>query len=148
MPSTHLSLNYHIVFSTKNRESTLAPSWRSDLHAYLGGILRDLGWVAQEIGGTGDHVHVLAGLRAKHRLSDVVRDIKSGSSQWIHDTIRVRRFAWQEGYGAVTVSPHNLSRVRQYIAGQQEHHRVKTFREEYHEFLIRCEIPFDERYLW
>ena len=60
MPSTHLSLNYHIVFSTKNRESTLAPSWRSDLHAYLGGILRDLGGVAQEIGGTGDHVHVLS----------------------------------------------------------------------------------------
>src|SRR5207249_7981069 len=81
MLSTHLSLNYHIVFSTKNREPILAASWRAELHAYLGGILRDLGGVAQEVGGVADHVHFLAALKATHCLADVLRDTKSGSSR-------------------------------------------------------------------
>ena len=101
MPSTHLSLNYHIVFSTKNREPILAASWRAELHAYLGGILRDLGGVAQEVGGVADHVHFLAALKATHCLADVLRDTKTGSSRWIHKTMRIRSFAWQEAYGAV-----------------------------------------------
>ena len=108
MPSTHLSLNYHIVFSTKNREPILAASWRAELHAYLGGILRDLGGVAQEVGGVADHVHFLAALKATHCLADVLRDTKTGSSRWIHETMRIRSFAWQEGYGAVTVSPSDV----------------------------------------
>jgi putative transposase len=148
MPSTHLSLNYHIVFSTKNREPILAASWRADLHAYLGGILRDLGGVAQEVGGVADHVHFLAALKATHCLADVLRDTKTGSSRWIHDTMNIRSFAWQEGYGAVTVSPSDVPRVRRYIACQEEHHRKKTFQEEYREILLESGIPFDERYLW
>ena len=125
MPSTHLSLNYHIVFSTKNREPILAASWRAELHAYLGGILRDLGGVAQEVGGVADHVHFLAALKATHCLADVLRDTKTGSSRWIHETMRIRSFAWQEGYGAVTVSPSDVPRVRRYIASQTEHHRFR-----------------------
>lgn len=148
MPSTHLSWNYHILFSTKNREPVIAPSWRPELHAYLGGILRDLGGVALEVGGVMDHVHVLAGLKATHCLADVLRDIKTGSSRWVHDTIRMRSFAWQEGYGAITVSPSDVMRVRRYIARQEEHHRKKTFQDEYKEMLVKCGIPFDERYLW
>jgi len=136
MPSTHLSLNYHIVFSTKNREPILAASWRAELHAYLGGILRDLGGVAQEVGGVADHVHFLAALKATHCLADVLRDTKTGSSRWIHETMRIRSFAWQEGYGAVTVSPSDVHRVRRYIASQTEHHRKKTFQEEYREILV------------
>ena len=148
MPSTHLSLNYHIVFSTKNREPILAASWRAELHAYLGGILRDLGGVAQEVGGVADHVHFLAALKATHCLADVLRDTKTGSSRWIHETMRIRSFAWQEGYGAVTVSPSDVPRVRRDIASQTEHHRKKTFQEEYREILVESGIPFDERYLW
>ena len=148
MPSTHLSLNYHIVFSTKNREPILAASWRAELHGYLGGILRDLGGFAQEVGGVADHVHFLAALKATHCLADVLRDTKTGSSRWIHETMRIRSFAWQEGYGAVTVSPSDVPRVRRYIASQTEHHRKKTFQEEYREILVESGIPFDERYLW
>ena len=148
MPSTHLSLNYHIVFSTKNREPILAASRRAELHAYLGGILRDLGGVAQEVGGVADHVHFLAALKATHCLADVLRDTKTGSSRWIHETMRIRSFAWQEGYGAVTVSPSDVPRVRRYVARQEEHHRKKTFQEEYREILVKCGISFDEHYLW
>ena len=148
MPSTFLSLNYHIIFSTKDREPIIPPPWRDELHAYLGGILRDLGGVAQQVGGTADHVHVLAGLKATHCLADVLRDVKSGSSRWIHDEKRIRSFGWQEGYGAVTVSPSDLARVRRYIARQEEHHRKRTFQEEFREFLDKCGIAYDERYLW
>ena len=102
MPSTHLSLNYHIVFSTENREPILAASWRAELHAYLGGILRDLGGVAQEVGGVADHVHLLAALKATHCLADVLRNAKTGSSRWIHDTMRIRSFAWQGDSSGVT----------------------------------------------
>ncbi len=86
--------------------------------------------------------------RRRPCLADVLRDTKTGSSRWIHETMRIRSFAWQEGYGAVTVSPSDVPRVRRYIASQTEHHRKKTFQEEYREILVESGIPFDERYLW
>ena len=92
--------------------------------------------------------HGMAGLKATHCLADVLRDIKSGSSRWIHDEKRIRSFDWQEGYGAVTVSPSGLTRLRRYIARQEEHHRKKTFQDEFREFLDKCGIAYDERYLW
>lgn len=92
MSSTHLSLHYHIVFSTKAREPWIAPAWRERLHAYLGGIVRENEGVAEAVGGTGDHVHLLLGLRATHRLADVVRDFKRASSEWVHTTIGVAGF--------------------------------------------------------
>jgi len=102
MPSTHLSLNYHIVLSTKNREPILAASWSEELHAYLGRILRDAGGVAQEAGGVADHVHLLAALKAGRGLANVLRDTKTGSSPWIHDTMKTRSFAWQGDSSGVT----------------------------------------------
>jgi REP element-mobilizing transposase RayT len=147
MPSTHLSLHYHLVFSTKERRPLIVPAWRERLHAYLGGILNDLGAIPQAIGGVADHVHLLAGLKATHCLADVMRDLKRGSSEWVHDTIREREFAWQEGYGAFTVSANVRAEVRAYIARQEEHHRTRTFREEYLEFLRRGGVEFDERYV-
>jgi len=104
MSSTHLSLHYHIIFGTKNHEPLIQRAWRGDLHAYLGGIIRMAGGIAERVGGVSDHVHLLIGLRATHRLADVLRDLKSVSSGWVHDDIGLRRFAWQEGYGAFTVS--------------------------------------------
>jgi REP element-mobilizing transposase RayT len=107
-----------------------------------------LGGVPFAVGGTGDHVHLLIGLRATHRLSDVLREIKVTSSKWVHETTGVRRFSWQDGYGAFSVSPGQADEVRKYIASQEEHHRRKTFQEEYLEFLKRNGVEYDERYLW
>lgn len=148
MPSTHLSLHYHIVFSTKQRRRMIAEPWRDELHAYLGGIVNDLEGVPEAIGGTGDHVHLLLRLRATHELADVMREIKRGSSAWIHSKSRLRVFAWQEGYGAFTVSPSQVAAVSRYIRNQEEHHRKKTFEEEYVELLRLSGVEFDERYLW
>lgn len=115
MPSTHLSLHYHIIFCTKGRRRIIAEPWREELHAYIGGIIRGIGAVARSVGGPGDHVHVLLGLKATHTLADVVRQMKRGSSAWIHQH-GVRAFSWQEGYGAFTVSPSQLTKVQRYIA--------------------------------
>ena len=82
----------------------IQPAWRGDLHAYLGGIIRTADGIAESIGGVSDHVHLLIGLRATHRLADVIRELKAVSSGWVHNEIGMRGFAWQEGYGAFTVS--------------------------------------------
>jgi REP element-mobilizing transposase RayT len=147
MPSTHLSLHYHIVFGTKNQEPMIQPVWRTDLHAYLGGIIRTANGVAESIGGVADHVHLLVGLRATHCLADVLRELKSVSSGWVHDEIGLRAFTWQEGYGAFTVSASQCNAVRRYIEQQEEHHRTRTFREEYLALLRRSGLEFDERYV-
>lgn len=148
MPSTHVSLHYHLVFSTKERVPSIDAAFRSRLHAYLGGVVRGLGGTPLEIGGVADHVHLLVGLKPTHTLSDIMRVMKSDSSKWLHDEMRQNRFAWQEGYGAFTVSRSNVDGVRTYIAQQEEHHRQRSFQEEYLEFLEKHEIEFDERYLW
>jgi REP element-mobilizing transposase RayT len=148
MSSTHLSLNYHIVFSTKNREPWIGASWREELHRYVGGCVRELDGVPLSVGGIADHAHLLVGLRATHSLARVVQDVKRASSQWVHKARHRAGFAWQEGYGAFTVSPCRIDGVRTYISTQAEHHRTKTFTEEYLELLRESKIEFDERYLW
>ncbi len=148
MPSTHLALHYHVIFSTKDREPVIAAPWRERLHAYLGGVVRNVEGIPETIGGVHDHVHLLIGLRATHCLADVVRDVKAVSSRWVHEEIGMRNFAWQEGYGAFTVSPSQREAVRHYIERQEEHHRHRTFQEEYLEFLQRCGVEYDERFLW
>lgn len=148
MPSTHLSLHYHVIFSTKNRERVIGKDWRDRLHAFLGGAVRNAGGVAESVGGTGDHVHLLVGLRAGHTLADVLRDIKSASSHWVHETIGVREFAWQDGYGAFTVSASLVERVKEYITQQEKHHERRSFQDEYVEFLKQSGVEFDERFLW
>lgn len=148
MPSTHLSLHHHLIYSTKNRLPLIAESWRDRLHAYLGGAVRTVGGVPEAVGGTSDHVHLLVGLRATHNLADVVREIKVSSSRWIHETIVARDFSWQDGYGAFTVSASNVAAVKSYIAQQEEYHRRKTFQEEYVGFLKRSGVEYDERFLW
>jgi putative transposase len=148
MPSTHLSLHYHVVFSTKNRHPWIDVAWRDDLHAYLGGCVKTLDGVPEEIGGVGDHVHLLLGLKGTHSLAEVLREIKTASSRWIHEHVALPAFRWQEGYGAFTVSRSNIAPVRNYIATQAEHHRKRTFQDEYRDLLTKHEIDFDERFLW
>lgn len=148
MPSTHLSLHYHLIFSTKDRRAQLQPEWRGRLHAYLGGIVNELNGVPEAVGGVADHVHLLIGLRATHCLADVLRQLKSSSSKWVHEEMQKPLFAWQDGYGAFTVSASRIEAVKQYIAKQEEHHRRKTFQEEYLEFLKESGIEYEEKYLW
>jgi len=148
MPSTHLSLHYHVVFSTKERRASIAGDWRPRLHDYLGGIVRAMGGKPHGIGGTADHVHILAGLRAADSLASMVRKIKASSSGWIHQAIGSRYFAWQDGYGAFTVCRSEVETVAEYIRAQEKHHRGRSFQEEYLELLRNCGIEFDERFLW
>jgi putative transposase len=148
MPSTHLSLHYHIIFSTKDRHPYISEEWRARLHEYLGGLIRSADAVPEAVGGVADHVHLLLGLRATHTLSSFIQDIKQTSSRWIHETIGARDFVWQQGYGAFTVSVSNREAVKEYIVSQPEHHRAKTFQEEYVAFLKKHEIAYKEIYLW
>ena len=147
MPSTHISLHYHIVFSTKERRRIIADPWRDELHAYLGGITREFGAIARSIGGTGDHVHILAGLKATHTVADVVRHIKRGSSAWIHQH-GINKFAWQEGYGAFSYGHSQLDTIVRYIMNQEKHHRRRSFRDEYLTLLRKFEIEFKEEYVF
>lgn len=148
MPSTHVSLHSHVIFSTKERMPFISPEWRDRLHSYLGGIVKGLGGTPLAIGGTADHVHLLIGFKSSHRLDYFLRDLKADSSEWIHRQIGKQTFAWQKGYGAFSVSPSNLDAVRKYIAVQENHHRRYSLQEEYLKLLKSSGIDFDERYLW
>ncbi len=140
------SLHYHIVFSTKERRPLIHAEWRPRVHSYLGGILRGMNGVAEIVGGVDDHVHILASLRPVHCIADVMRDIKKDSSNWVKDNFD-RRFAWQEGYAAFTVSPGATGSVRDYIANQETHHRKYSFIDELKERLERAGIAYEEKYL-
>jgi putative transposase len=149
MPQSFVCLNCHIVFSTKNREPLLMPDWTSRLYEYIGGTLRAKGSVLTAAGGMPEHVHLLVSLGKQAAVADVVRDVKSNSSRWIHETIAsLTGFAWQAGYGAFSVSRSNVDEVKRYIAAQHEHHRVRSFQEEFLEFLKRHDMEYDERYIW
>ncbi|HNG95000.1 MAG TPA: IS200/IS605 family transposase [Acidobacteriota bacterium] len=134
----------HLVFSTKHRQPLISQDWRPRLHAFLGGAIRTLGGVAETVGGTADHVHLLITLRTTHRLADVMRDLKHSSSQWVHETLHIRNFGWQDGYGVFTVSPTNIDKVKSYIQNQEGHHQQRTFREEYLNLLKMSGVEFDE----
>jgi REP element-mobilizing transposase RayT len=149
MANTYTSLHYHIIFSTKNRERWITPDVEQRIWAYLGGIAKENKMKPLQIGGVGDHVHVLLGAPATLAPSKIAQLIKGGSSGWIQDTFpTMKGFGWQDGYGAFTVSKSNVPEVTAYIQGQREHHRVKTFQEEYLTLLQKHEIEYDERYLW
>jgi len=139
----------HVVFSTKGRQPTITPELQNRLWAYMGGIARENHMKALSIGGTEDHVHVLLSLPATLPVAKAVQLIKGGSSKWIHDTYaKLQWLGWQEGYGAFSVNVSLLEETIRYIENQGEHHKRKTFQEEYIEFLKRHEIEYDERYVW
>lgn len=148
MPSTHLSLHYHLVFSTKNRAEWFPAPLRSRVHEFIGGVLRAEGAMPHAVGGTGDHIHIFAGLKATHCLADVMRVVKSVSSKWIHEELLHEGFSWQEGYGAFTVSARDKEMVRGYVLNQERHHEQQTYQEEYLTLLRRGLVAFDDRYLW
>jgi len=149
MPQSLSKVILHIVFSTKNREPWLKSNVRPRVHAYLATVCRDLGAELVRVGGVPDHVHIVTTLPRTVSQAQLVEQIKKASSKWIKALdARYRGFFWQRGYGAFSVSPSQLDAVLQYVEAQREHHRTRTFQEEYRELLHRHGVDFDERYVW
>ena len=149
MPQSLARLHIHLVFSTKNREPLITDNIRGHLHAYMATVLQNLGCAPVLINSVDDHVHLLFDLARTVAVSQAVEDVKTSSSKWIKtQESALAGFAWQAGYGAFSVSESNVPKVANYIRDQEEHHRVKTFQEEYREFLSKHKIQFDERYVW
>ncbi len=146
---SYVSAYFHCVFSTKERRRLITPGLRERLWPYLGGIARENEMKALEIGGVEDHVHILLSLPSTLSIAKALQLIKGGSSKWVHETFPEHRlFAWQEKYGAFSVSVSQLETTIQYIKNQEEHHRKMTFQEEFLALLKKHRIEYDERYLW
>ena len=140
----------HVIFSTKDRFAFLVNAdIRRRMHAYLARVFNESQSPAIEVGGWHDHIHILCSLSRNHTIAEIIADAKKNSSVWAktHGGL-LMKFQWQAGYGAFSVSPSQVEEVRQYILGQEEHHRVRTFQEEYLELLRKYQVPYDERYLW
>ena len=140
----------HLIFSTKDRYPFLSNrNIREETHKYLAGILRKHDCPTLVVGGVADHVHGLFALSKNHSIAEIVYEVKRGSSKWIKTKgPEFKKFHWQSGYGALSVSQSHVEQVRRYIEGQERHHRRITFEDEFREFLQRYEVEFDERYLW
>ena len=149
MPQSHAFILIHVIFSTKNRMPFITPKVSPDLYSYLSSVARNADCECYRVGGVGDHVHLAIRLARPLSIADLVEDIKSSSSRWIktqsHD---LTDFSWQKGYGAFSVGPLDRDALCDYIDSQEQHHRKRTFQDEYPGFLQKYEIEYDERYLW
>jgi len=149
MAQTLVSLIAHVVFSTKNHEPSITPEIEPELFAYIGGILKNHESRLLDAGGTADHVHLLISQSKNVSLSSLMKDVKRDSSSWIKTKgNQFRNFHWQDGYGAFSIGKSDIPELKKYIAGQKEHHRKRTFKEELIEFFEEYGIAYDERYLW
>jgi REP element-mobilizing transposase RayT len=137
----------HCVFSTKERRNLIAPEVQPDLWAFLGGIARKNGFKAVIVGGTGNHVHILLSLPASMPLARAVQLVKGASSHWMNEK-HMQRFAWQEGYGAFTVGISQRDDTIAYIRSQAEHHRKRSFEEEFVAFLKKHNVDYDPGHVW
>ena len=147
MAHTGGNIVLHLIFSTKGRRAFISNEIRPDLFAYLGGIIREMRGTALIINGMADHVHMLVRIRPVHSTAEVVRVVKANSCRWVHEKWKMK-FAWQTGCGAFSVSESNVAAVSRYIATQEEHHKKRTFQQEYVAFLKKNKIEYDERYIW
>ena len=149
MPNTYTQLYFHIVFAVKGRHGFIHPSWKEKLNQYITGIVTNKNQKMMAINGMPDHLHILAGLKPDHLLSYLVRDMKAYSSKWINDNrFAPGRFEWQTGYGAFTVGQSQVPSVIKYIQEQEQHHKKKSFRQEYIEMLNAYEIDYNMKYLF
>lgn len=146
--STYTQIIYQIVFGTKGRQNVLTVEQRPELYKYIWGILQNKKCHLYRIGGTENHIHIITHLHPSVSLSTLVKDIKLATGNFIKTNDLFKNFSrWQEGYGAFTYSINEKDRLIEYVKNQEEHHRVKTFREEFVELLNEHEIKFDEKYL-
>jgi putative transposase len=143
MGHSYTSNFIHCVFSTRDRRPMIGRERQRGLYAYLAGIAKSEGFAVIEAGGTDDHIHLLFLLPASRPLAQAVQKLKGGSSRWMGPA-----FAWQEGYGAFSVSPSQVAVVQKYIRGQEQHHRKRSFQEEFIALLRHCGVAFDTRYVF
>jgi len=145
-----LVLNYvHIVFSTKNREDLIKPDIENELFKYLGGVCNSLNCRPLQIGGYLNHVHILCSISKNISIAELIKKTKANSSKWIKSKGQeLDNFYWQKGYGAFSLNPTQINLVVDYIKNQKEHHKTKTFQEEYRNFLRKYKIEYNEDYVW
>jgi REP element-mobilizing transposase RayT len=149
MANTYTQIHIHIVFAVKYRDGVIHKSWKNDLYKYIAGIVKANNHKLLCINGMPDHVHMLIGMRPNQSLSDLLQDIKGNSSKWVNEQKYLKtKFEWQEGYGAFSYGKSQINDVIAYIENQEEHHRNRTFREEYLAFLEKFEVDFDEKYVF
>jgi REP element-mobilizing transposase RayT len=149
MPGTFSQIYIQVVFAVKGRESMIHSNWEEELYRYISGIVRNKGQKMLAINGMPDHLHFFIGMQPACCLSDLVREIKKSSNDFIKEKGFTKfQFKWQEGYGAFSYSRSQLDDVINYIENQKEHHRKKTFKEEYIDFLKKFKIEYDEKYLF
>ena len=149
MAGTFSQIYIQVVFAVKGRESLIHSSWEEDLHKYISGIIRNKEQKLLAINGMPDHIHLLIGMKPNCCLSDLVREIKKSSHEFIREKKFSKfRFQWQEGYGAFSYSHSSLDQVINYINTQKEHHEKQSFREEYENWLKKFKIDFNPEYLF
>jgi putative transposase len=149
MAHTYQNHQFHLVWSTKNRENTINPNFKNRLYEYVGGITKQNGGVLLEMGGTLNHVHLLVGLSNLDRYSKLIQDMKGGSSLWINrEHLLPTKFCWQEGYSSYSVSYAQMGAVRQYIQDQEKYHKNQTFEEEYQKFLKIHQVEYNQKFVF
>ncbi len=149
MAGTYSQVYIQVVFAVKGRQNLISEEWKEDLHKYIAGIIKGKGQKSIIVNGMPDHIHSFIGLKPAMAISDLVRDIKNNSSDFINDHKFIRgHFSWQKGYGAFSYSHSHIENVFNYIKNQDKHHKKTTFREEYLAFLKKFGIEFDDKYLF
>ena len=149
MPGTFSQIYIQIVFAVKGRQNLISNNWNTELHKYIAGIVKGKGQKSIIVNGVADHIHAFIGLKHVIPISDLVRDMKNNSSNFINEQKFVKgKFAWQEGYGAFSYSHSHNGKVYDYILNQEMHHKKKTFKQEYLQFLKKFEVEYDEKYLF
>jgi putative transposase len=149
MAGTFSQVYVQIIFAVKGRHGLIQSKWKTDLHKYIAGIIKGKEQKPIIVNGMPDHIHAFVGLRPSMSISDLARDIKNNSSKFINQQGWVKgKFLWQEGYGAFSYGHSQISAVYNYILNQEEHHRKKTFKQEYIQFLKKFDVPYDEKYLF
>ena len=149
MANTYTQINIHAVFSVKGRSNLLTQNFRDDLFKYISGILNNTNQYSLAVNGYLDHVHIFFELHPTSAVADILEVVKTNSSKWINKNKFVTgEFAWQKGYGAFSYSRSQRNNVIQYIMKQEEHHKNRTFREEYLDLLKKYEIPFEDKYVF
>jgi putative transposase len=149
MAGTFSQIYIQVVFAVQGRGNFLQDPWREEVFKYISGIIKGKNQKPIIVNGVKNHVHIFVGLKPSMAISDLVRDIKNNSSNFINEKKWVAgKFSWQEGFGSFSYSHSQIEQVYNYILNQEKHHKQKTFREEYLEFLKKFEIEYDERYLF
>lgn len=149
MAGTFSQMYVQVVFAVKGRENLIKKEFRTELYEYIAGIIKGKDQKPIIVNGVGDHVHVFIGIRPSMSVSDLVRDIKNNSSNFINSKKFVKgKFSWQEGFGAFTYGQSQIDSVFKYISNQEAHHQKKTFKEEYIDMLAKFQVQYDEKYLF